>query len=95
MWAEIPRLPGFHGSEDGQIKNRHGRILSQWQRKAGGAFRVRIKGRDRMVSFLILTAFTGRPPCDGFYVRYRNKNRADSHKDNLMWAGRPSTTNHT
>jgi hypothetical protein len=84
-WAEIPHLPGFHASNEGAIANRKGKILSQWHESKRGALRVRIKGRNRAVGFLVLTAFTGVPP-RGFYVRYRNGDKTDNTLENLMWA---------
>lgn len=88
-WADIPECPGFRASDDGLIVNKKGKILKQWREADNGAYRVRINGRNRMVSHLVLTAHTGRPPYPGYYPRNADRDRSNNAIDNLIWAGKP------
>lgn len=85
-WADVPKCPGYRASDMGVIVNRRGKPLKQW-RESSGAVRTWIKGRNRMVNYLVLTAFTGCPPCAGYFVRNRNGDRSDNSLENLVWAG--------
>jgi HNH endonuclease/NUMOD4 motif len=91
LWAPIPAFPGYEASDDGQIRNKHGRLLRQ--RLAGnGSLQVDIGKATAMVHNLVLRAHTGRPLTKGFYVEWRNEDRADNTLDNLMWAGKARPT---
>lgn len=86
--AEVLGCPGYTALESGIILNPKGVELRQWQETPGGAFRVRIGGRNRMVSEVILTSFTGESP-PGYFVKYRDGDKSNSHRENLMWGGWP------
>lgn len=89
--ANIPGCPGYTASDDtGEILNSRGIVLRQWRESADGAFRVRVCGRNRMVNYLILSAFTGHPPAKGYRPVHLNRDRADNRLENLAWSGRIS-----
>ena len=88
-WADIPGTRGYRASDDGFVANRKGKILRQWRPHGGGVLYVRVRGRDRPVHWLVLTAFTGEPPVKGYYPRWRNGNKLDNRVENLVWSGRP------
>jgi hypothetical protein len=89
-WAEIPGVPGFLASEDGEIKSPKGKILSQWQEANDGAWRVYARKRNRMVAYLVLTAFTGTPPNGKYYIRFVDKDKSNSRLENLAWKAKRS-----
>lgn len=86
--ADLLGCPGYKATDDGEILNSRGKVLRQWRRHADGAFRVRVCGRDRMVTYLILSAFTGRPLIKGYRPVNLDKDRANNRLENLAWAGR-------
>jgi hypothetical protein len=86
--APIPGFVGYFGSSDGHIvDNRTGTTLTEWDDR--GRRRVRIGKATEMVHNLIIRAFTGRPPCKGYFVRWRNGDKSDNSRENLIWAGKP------
>ena len=84
---EIPKHPGYYASEYGHILNGKGKLLRQFSRRKLATKWVQISGRPRAVNYLVLTAFTGYPPCKGYFVRHLNGDRSDSRLENLVWAG--------
>lgn len=86
-WAEIPGFPGYPASDDGEIMNPRGRILSQRPASNGGR-QVDIGNATVMVGNAVLRAHTGRPLDPGYYVRYLNGDRADNRLENLVWTDR-------
>lgn len=87
-WAELPPFPGYQGSVDGEIRNKHGRILRQ-RRAANGAMMVDIGKATAMVHRLILPAFTGHPLVRGYRPKQLNGDLSDNQLENLVWAGKP------
>lgn len=86
--VELSGFPGFSVSQAGDIVNRKGKLLRQ-RRDAGknAGMRVWIRGRLRNVDRLVLSTFTGHPPCEGYFVRHLNGDRSDNRLENLVWAG--------
>lgn len=76
--------PEFTAFADGSIANPRGKILYQWRERRG--LRVKIRNRSLSVPLVILTAFTGRPPFDGWVPRQLDQDPWNTHIDNLVWA---------
>lgn len=86
--AEIPSCPGYQATRAGEILNPKGKTLRQWSESADGALRVRACGKNRMVGFLVLSAFSGHPPSKDYRVKYLNDDCTDNRIENLVWARR-------
>lgn len=86
--ADLLGCPGYKATDNGEILNSRGTVLRQWRESVDGAFRVRVCGRNRMVSYLILSAFTGAPLDKGYRPANLNKDRADNRLENLVWTSR-------
>lgn len=86
--AVIPGCPKHYATEQGEIVNAKGKVLRQWSESRNGALRVRVCGKNRMVGFLVLTAYSGHPPSGDFRVKYVNGDCTDNRPVNLAWARR-------
>lgn len=86
--ADLIGCPGYKATDNGEILNSRGKVLRQWRESNDGAFRVRVRGRNRMVSYLVLSAFTGSPLDKTYRPINLNKNRTDNRLNNLAWSGK-------
>jgi hypothetical protein len=83
MWADSPLVPGVTVSDQGKIKGRRGKELSQWPDDRG-CMRVKAGGRPYAVHLLVLTTYVGpKPP--GAAPRWMNGDVTDNRLVNLQW----------
>lgn len=87
-WLPIPGYASYQASDDGQIRNRRGRVLSQ-QAAANGAMQVHIGKSVAMVHNLVARTFYGKPLDPGYRLDWANGDRADNRAENLLYRGRP------
>jgi hypothetical protein len=81
-WAHIPGFPGYEVSDQGQVRNKNGRLLSQClaARKAG--FYVKLGKTTRLVHVLVMLAFRGPHPSR---IAHLNGNKLDNRLSNLCY----------
>lgn len=90
-WKEIPGYEGrYWASSDGQIKNKHGRIMVQTTLKGKPYLRVGLysgsgAARTFPVHVIICTTFHGPKPSFIHQVRHRDNVPTNNAADNLLW----------
>lgn len=78
---EIPDLPGYMASDNGDILGRRGRILTPQQDAYGGLY-VNIAGSTRSVSKLVMRTFVGK---ESKRIYFRNGDKTDCRLANLCY----------
>lgn len=90
-WREIPGYEGrYWASSDGQIKNKHGRIMVQTTLKGKPYLRVGLysgsgAARTFPVHVIICTTFHGPKPSFIHQVRHRDNVPTNNAADNVLW----------
>lgn len=85
-WRDIPSLPGYQASSDGQIKGPSGRILSQRRAYKGRLVVNTSRAGDHKVHQLVCEAFHGPKPSPRHHVAHRDGDKDNNTEENLRWA---------
>lgn len=86
--ADIPGLPGFQASLDGEIFDQEGLRLRRQRPAGNGAMQVHVGKTTRMVHDLVARAFHGCPVTGGYRVKHLNGDPSDNREENLVWTNR-------
>ena len=83
LWQPIPGQDGFYASNLGRIRNKHGRVLSQWLNNQG-YLRTKLRGKEHLVHRLVASAFLGPLP-EGLVTRHGPGGQQDNRIENLCY----------
>ncbi|MFB7479520.1 HNH endonuclease [Streptomyces anulatus] len=88
QWWAVPEFPGYAVSDQGRVRNVHGKILRPWP-IGNGYLLVRLYrggvGTAFPINRLVLQVFIGRAKA-GMHAAHNNGVRTDNRLTNLRWA---------
>ena len=93
MWKRIPVDNNYEASEDGQIRDLAGDIISQWQDKDGYLLAT-LSGKLYRVHRLIALTFISNPK-NLPVVNHKNFKKNDNHVANLEWVSYSENSKHS
>lgn len=93
-WREIPNVPGYLASSDGNIRNIKTGTIRRPRLKKSGYFCVKIRQKHLLVHRLIAKAFIDNPLFKR-EVNHKNRNRLDNRVYNLEWCTPSENVKHS
>jgi len=93
-WSPCIEAPGYWVSDEGQIRNKHGRILRGVTYPNGyRGVKFGRAGKTHLIHRLVLRAFVG-PAKDGEDANHKNGVRSDNRVENLEWVSHSDNIKH-